>query len=797
MLGVLSTLTPFLAFGFVSLGAAQGWGPWHALGPFPYSWDKGAENALPFETLEAFHLNGTGPGLETPVGFDAAPCAWTNLEGGVGTSSALDVGMIEIRIAFPDALRDNSRIFLHRTFEATSEGKFSVLIGSDDGLRLWWNGTLLIDQRVHRSLRIGDGACDFEFQPGTNHLLIELSQAGGGYAFQMTEPRGADGPSIDAAIENGVRWMIDQQWLDGSWEAHSNYRGGHAAYTAYTLLKMGVPASHQVIQKAIHYAQKNRGPFTYTAACEILALSELGKAADKKWMKDRVGDLVDWQESSGQFGYPIHPDGGTRAEPDLSNTLFTALALNAAARHGIKAPVKTWQNIITGTLRNMGRSHEVQLANGDMAEAAGFYYWPGKAVTGSMTTAGLSILNLAERAVGKKLPRKHRTDMEEAREKGIVWIGDNLDHTRNPGGVGHHYFYLYGIERVASLLGLSEIGGRNWYQEGADYLISVQHKDGYWGSDRQTDTLLALLFLKRASLPRSGQRSSLRPRTYASSLAETDVLVRAQGDGRVKMYIAEFKQAALETYAWKGETADGLRVRSVEYLLQRTGEKEPHLIQTVAGHPDAPSGSVRFPCSHQFERNGQWTLTARVHVVPPTRKADVVLHSAPIQLRIDTLFEERSLSYLHHPAENRLPMFVSKVSVSTPLPDERIGSKKEEQKTSPLLDGNYKTAWLANRDDSEPTVIIRLKRKQRGGRLVLTHANPRLRNALDRRASRVALSFDGKKTIEIAMDPHVAIKTEIDLGKSRFQELKISIVETVGPPAGRVGFSEVELLPKR
>ena len=36
---------------------------------------------------------------------------------------------------------------------------------------------------------------------------------------------------------------------------------------------------------------------------------------------------------------------------------------------------------------------------------------------------------------------------------------------RAPHGVGYHYYYLYGIERVGALSGRKEIGGKAWYPE--------------------------------------------------------------------------------------------------------------------------------------------------------------------------------------------------------------------------------------------------------------------------------------------------------------------------------------------
>jgi hypothetical protein len=54
------------------------------------------------------------------------------------------------------------------------------------------------------------------------------------------------------------------------------------------------------------------------------------------------------------------------------------------------------------------------------------------------------------------------------------------------------------------LYGIKMIGGRDWYAEGALYLVNAQREDGSWlsyGEMPIVDTAFALLFLKKAVLP--------------------------------------------------------------------------------------------------------------------------------------------------------------------------------------------------------------------------------------------------------------------------------------------------------
>ena len=71
----------------------------------------------------------------------------------------------------------------------------------------------------------------------------------------------------------------------------------------------------------------------------------------------------------------------------------------------------------------------------------------------------------------------------------------------------YHYCHLYAIERAGSLARKHLMGQRNWYAEGAQYLVNQQFEDGHWndircmGPQDVLGTCFALLFLKRATRP--------------------------------------------------------------------------------------------------------------------------------------------------------------------------------------------------------------------------------------------------------------------------------------------------------
>ncbi|HEX5135395.1 MAG TPA: hypothetical protein VFY93_00355, partial [Planctomycetota bacterium] len=97
-------------------------------------------------------------------------------------------------------------------------------------------------------------------------------------------------------------------------------------------------------------------------------------------------------------------------------------------------------------------------------------------------------------------------DIEEMILGGWAWLDRNWGMDRNPGHPGGdwYYYYLYSVERAGALTGVKRVGGKDWYLEGAEQLLSRQKESGAWdepGDGDTSETCFALLFLKRATTP--------------------------------------------------------------------------------------------------------------------------------------------------------------------------------------------------------------------------------------------------------------------------------------------------------
>jgi hypothetical protein len=200
---------------------------------------------------------------------------------------------------------------------------------------------------------------------------------------------------------------------------------------------------------------------------------------------------------------------------DNSNTQFAVLALWVARRHGL--PTEDALKLVDHRFR--------KTQNGD----GGWDYMAHTSHNGrstpTMTCAGLLGLAVGYGAAeaslrtdkpkeGDKAAKPPDPARDPAVRTGLAALGTTIGH---PVGQqrgrqvpllttgGRMYYFLWSLERVGVAFGLTTIGGKDWYDWGAEVLITNQQRDGSWQgeySNYKADTCFALLFLKRANFAR-------------------------------------------------------------------------------------------------------------------------------------------------------------------------------------------------------------------------------------------------------------------------------------------------------
>ncbi len=296
---------------------------------------------------------------------------------------------------------------------------------------------------------------------------------------------------------------------------------------------------------------------------------------DLAWIAALADYLRRSQNAAGGFGYgKDDEDVASRVNilqpgyADNSNSQFAVLGLGAARLLGNDVPADVWRRSLRYWIR-LQASHgpsvpwfEASGKDGTLyalgtARARGWAYQNETILAfGSMTAGGVSSVALCREALRADLRADAALDSSSATSlrDGLAWLGRYFTVEGNPtsgeptpppfgpppppgkrppkgkppGPVPEdppkevpsslspefQYYYLYGLERAGVLAGTAWVGTRDWYLEGAEYLLKVQRADGSWEQAKsklgggpfqgveegpQVDTCFALLFLKRAT----------------------------------------------------------------------------------------------------------------------------------------------------------------------------------------------------------------------------------------------------------------------------------------------------------
>jgi hypothetical protein len=92
---------------------------------------------------------------------------------------------IDFTSQFPADKQADVAAYVFRTIKSTAARRVKILTGSDDALRVWLNGKLLKQVIALRAAQMDSESIAAGLQPGENRLLVEVSQAGGGWGLYL------------------------------------------------------------------------------------------------------------------------------------------------------------------------------------------------------------------------------------------------------------------------------------------------------------------------------------------------------------------------------------------------------------------------------------------------------------------------------------------------------------------------------------------------------------------------------------------------------------------------------------
>lgn len=335
---------------------------------------------------------------------------------------------------------------------------------------------------------------------------------------------------VPRAIDAGVALLKRRQQPDGGWKfcqcGNTDWKNaditlGTTALAVYTLLKCGVRPDDKSVAAGLDYLIKAppmtriSNHATYTTAIIAMALSEaleVHKAA--KWdpklearerafapaARSRIAECALWltraQLKAHRDGLEVgrwHYERVSEAWCN-SNTQYALLGLLAARNAGTAVSYETWQT-------SLNHWRVTQLKDGGWSYMVDKVAAPAVVSTPSMTLAGMSSV-LIGKAMTLRMDTRKAAEKEKAIESSKAWIEKNYPIGKPAHKPDNHaafwwgYYTLYALERAMTLAGFDELGGRDWYHDGALHILFDQRPEGHWVDT--PDTCFALLFLKRA-----------------------------------------------------------------------------------------------------------------------------------------------------------------------------------------------------------------------------------------------------------------------------------------------------------
>ena len=107
---------------------------------------------------------------------------------------------------------EQSATYLFRTIQSGSARPLNVSLGSDDGLKVWLNGELILDRQVRRGVAPDQEKLLLNLVKGENTLLLKVINDGGDYGFYFrTQTTSLPDPVVTALKTDSCKRTTEQQ----------------------------------------------------------------------------------------------------------------------------------------------------------------------------------------------------------------------------------------------------------------------------------------------------------------------------------------------------------------------------------------------------------------------------------------------------------------------------------------------------------------------------------------------------------------------------------------------------------
>lgn len=340
-------------------------------------------------------------------------------------------------------------------------------------------------------------------------------------ALVAAPARAADSKEVSDALEKAKAYLYSVQ-KNGTWEEtmtqpddktmlaeRQSVKGGQwtgqTALAVYALLAAGEKPQSAKLAPAIDFLKKNPSAGVYALGLRMQVWLELPRtpevmAAAKRDAELLLKSLKTEGSALGMYDYVYSPNTKSKAYSH-SRSQYGVLGVWAADQIGIEVPNRYWEVV------------EKAWIDHQAPDGGWTYMKPGETenpITPGMTAVGVATLFITQdytRAVEGLACKGNLSN--PSIERGIKWMGEHMDLVATDKKYARDFPFitLYAVERIGVAAGLKYLGGVDWYQKGAEWLVNKQGKNGSFtggggfGSGAVVDTSYAMLFLARGRAP--------------------------------------------------------------------------------------------------------------------------------------------------------------------------------------------------------------------------------------------------------------------------------------------------------
>jgi len=132
-------------------------------------------------------------------------------------------------VNFAQTFRPTEKVLAYAYALIESEKRQPVVLklGSDDGVKVWLNGTLIHDKAVYRGIRVDEDVVHAELRQGVNSVLVKVDQGYGdwGFCLRLTDPEGNPLSGMTVALPNFMGPEEIQNYLAAGVKVSAILRG--------------------------------------------------------------------------------------------------------------------------------------------------------------------------------------------------------------------------------------------------------------------------------------------------------------------------------------------------------------------------------------------------------------------------------------------------------------------------------------------------------------------------------------------------------------------------------------------